>query len=201
MPNKKDYVVLVHGFLRTAKSMEKIEEILSQEGYEVININYPPAGDKIEFISNHYLKEILEEKCTDKSKKINFVTHSMGGIIVRYFLANNKLKNLGRVVMLAPPNKGAKLADFFSQFEIANQILGPALKQLKTTKKSLTNSIPPQKYELGIIAGKYDTTVPEEFTRLKEMKSFLIVPRVHTFIMNADEVIKAILKFLEEGKF
>lgn len=135
MPNKKDYVVLLHGFLRTAKSMEKIEEVLSKEKYEVININYPPRGDKIEFLSNHYLKEILEEKCTDKSKKINFVTHSMGGIIVRYFLANNKLKNLGRVVMLAPPNKGAKLADFFSQFEIANQILGPALKQLKTTKK------------------------------------------------------------------
>jgi len=125
----------------------------------------------------------------------------MGGIIVRYFLANNKLENLGRVVMLAPPNKGTKLADFVSKFSIANEILGPALKQLKTDKESLPNSLPSPKYEVGIIAGKYDYKAPTESTTLKNMKSFLLVPRVHTHIMEADEVIRAIIRFLRKGKF
>lgn len=201
MLNKKDYVVLLHGFWRTAKSMHKIEEILSKEGYYVINLDYPSRTEKIENLSNNYLKKTLKEKCSDKSKKIHFVTHSMGGIIVRYFLANNKLKNLGRVIMLAPPNKGTRLADFLSRFSIVNKISGQALKQLKTDKKSLPNSIPCPKYEVGIIAGKYDQKVPEDYTKLKNMKDFLLVPKVHTYIMEADEVIRAIIKFLKKGKF
>jgi len=201
MINKKDYVVLLHGFWRTAKSMRKIEEILSKEGYCVINLDYPSRKEKIENLSNNYLKKILGEKCPDQDKKIHFVSHSMGGIIVRYFLANNKLKNLGRVVMLAPPNKGTKLADFLSKSSIINKILGPALKQLKTDKKSLPNLMPTPQYDVGIIAGKYDKKAPVEYTKLKNMKDFLIVPKAHTYIMNADNVITAIKNFLKKGKF
>lgn len=201
MTCKKDYVVLLHGFWRTSRSMRKIEEVLLEEGYCVINLDYPSKKEKIENLSNNYLKKALEEKCPDQDRKIHFVTHSMGGIIVRYFLANNKLENLGRVVMLAPPNKGAKLADFCSKFSIANKISGPALKQLKTGQKGLPNVIPFPKYEVGIIAGKYDQKTPANYTRLKNMKDFLLVPRVHTYIMEADEVMMAVIKFLREGKF
>ena len=201
MINTKDYVVLLHGFWRTSKSMKKLEKVLSKEGYIVINLDYPSRKEKIENLSNNYLKKVLLDKCTDKNKKIHFVTHSMGGIIVRYFLTKNKLKNIGRVVMLAPPNKGSKLADFLTKSSLMNYTLGPALKQLKTDKKSLPQKIPLPKYEVGIIASKYDEKVSVENTKLKNMKDFLLVPSTHTYIMNSGKVVKAIQSFLKKGKF
>lgn len=201
MTRKKDYVVLLHGFWRTSKSMKKLEKVLIKDGYFVINLDYPSRKEKIEDLSENYLKKALENKCTDKNKKIHFVTHSMGGIVVRYFLAKNKLKNLGRVIMLAPPNKGSKLADFLAKSLTINLILGPALKELKTDKKSLTQKIPLPNYEFGVIASKYDEKVPVENTKLKNMKDFLLVPTTHTYIMNSNKVIKAIQSFLKNGKF
>ena len=201
MINTKDYVVLLHGFWRTSKSMKKLEKILTKDGYLVINLDYPSRKENIENISNNYLKKTLIDKCTDKNKKINFVTHSMGGIVVRYFLSKNKLKNIGRVVMLAFPNKGTKLADFLTKSLIISSILGPALKELKTDKKSLTQKIPLPDYEFGVIASKYDEKVSVENTKLKNMKDFLLVSNTHTYIMNSDKVIKAIQSFLKKGKF
>ncbi|MCX6733792.1 MAG: alpha/beta fold hydrolase [Candidatus Peregrinibacteria bacterium] len=201
MKNNKDYVVLLHGFWRTAKSMGKIENVLTKKGYAVINVDYPSRREKIENLSDNYLKKCIEERCTDKSKKIHFVTHSMGGIIVRYFLSKHKLINLGKVIMIAPPNKGSKLADYLSSFPILNTILGPALKQLSTKKNSLPNKIIPPKYPVGIIAGKYDEKVPMESAKLTNMQDFLLVSSTHTYIMDSGRVIKAVQRFLEEGKF
>ena len=199
--NTQAYVILLHGFLRTSKSMKKIEKVLTKEGFEVINLDYPSRKEKIENLATNHLKKIIEEKCTDQTRKIHFVTHSMGGIIVRYFLANNKLKNLGRVVMMAPPNKGSKYADFISKFAIANKILGPALEQLKTDIQSLPRRIPHLQYEAGIIAGKYDQKVPAKYAQLDSMTDFLLVPSTHTFIMYTNQVTRAIVKFLKAGKF
>lgn len=201
MTNKKDYVVLMHGFWRTAKSMGKLEAALTKEGYEVVNINYPSRDETIETISSGHLKKMLHDKCPDKKRKIHFVTHSMGGIIVRHFLAENKLPNIGRVVMLAPPNNGSKMADVFSKFEIVNKVLGPALKQLTTHKKSPPKSIRKPNYEVGIIAGSLDGKVSVKSTQLDGMKDFLIVPSAHSFIMDWDEVIVAVKNFIKKGKF
>lgn len=201
MINKKDYVILLHGFWRTAKSMEKLEKSLSKKGYTVVNLDYPSRKEKIENLANNYLKKCIREKCADKNKKIHFVTHSMGAILVRYFLAKNKLKNIGKVVMLAPPNQGAKLADYLCKSSIMNSILGPALKQLNSTKECLPKTLPSPEYEVGIIAGKYDGKISTESTKLKNMQDFLLVPSMHTYIMNSYKVIEAVQKFIEKGKF
>jgi len=201
MPNEKDYVVLLHGFWRTAKSMKKIEGILSNEGYCVINLDYPSRKETIENLSDNHLKKALVEKCTDRHKKINFVTHSMGGIVVRYFLATNKLHNLGRMVMLAPPNNASKLADVLCKFETVGSFFGLALNQFIHDEKSLINKIPEPDYEVGIIAAKYDDKVSLKNTKLKNMKDFLVVKSTHTFIMNSEKTITAVKNFLEEGKF
>jgi len=166
-----------------------------------VNIDYPSKKETIESISNDCLKNNLKEKCPDKKRKIHFVTHSMGGIIVRHFLEKNKLKNLGRVVMLAPPNNGSKMADVFSRFEVVNHILGPALKQLTSHKKSPPKFISRPDYEVGVIAGKFDGKVSIKSTKLVGMKDFLVVPSAHSFIMDWEDVIVAVRNFLKNGKF
>ncbi|EKD43776.1 MAG: hypothetical protein ACD_72C00122G0004 [uncultured bacterium] len=201
MINKKDYVILLHGLWRTSRSMKTLEESLLKDGYEVINIDYPSKTKTIEDISSVFLKQIIVDKCPDKKKKIHFVTHSMGGIIVRHFLAENKLKNLGRVVMLAPPNQGSKMANVFSKIELTNHVAGPALKQLTTHKKSLPKSIAKPDYDVGVIAGKFDGKVSAKFTKLDGMKDFLVVPSAHSFIMEWRDVIEAVKNFIKNGKF
>ena len=36
-----EYVVLLHGLARTSSSMNALETFLSEQGYEVLNIDYP----------------------------------------------------------------------------------------------------------------------------------------------------------------
>ena len=129
---KGDYVVLLHGMHRTRISMKRLEWQLKAAGYEVINKTYPSRFRPIEYLANNHLKDLLDEHITDPDRKVHFVTHSLGGIVVRQFFADNNLPNLGRVVMLAPPNKGSELTDTFRKIPIYPYVMGPAAMQLGT---------------------------------------------------------------------
>lgn len=196
-----DYVVLVHGLGRSGKSLKKLEKSLSKKGYQTVNVDYPSRSDTIENLAEKYLKEALEKRCADTRKRIHFVTHSMGGMLVRYYLSKNRVENVGRLVMLAPPNKGSRYADFFSKCRITRFLLGQALVQMTSKEDSMPNTLPDPDYEVGVIAGLYDGKVTIEEAKLSGMTDFLIVPTTHTFIMNAEEVMSASELFLREGKF
>ncbi len=199
--NEGEYVFLLHGLGRTSLSMQRMGVRLANEGYRVININYPGTRESIEHLVEKKLKPVVEEQYTDKSTRINFVTHSMGGIMVRYFLAHHELEGVHRLVMLAPPNKGSKLADRWIGSAFIGRIMGPALEELTTDEKSLVNTLPIPTYEVGIIAGANDEKVSPEQAQLDGVQDFLVVPKEHTWIMNAPEVLDAVVKFLREGKF
>ncbi|HRH23363.1 MAG TPA: alpha/beta fold hydrolase [Candidatus Magasanikbacteria bacterium] len=199
--NDGEYVFLLHGLGRTSLSMQRLGVHLAKKGYRVVNVNYPSRSDSIENLVEKSLKPTLEEKYTDKERQINFVTHSMGGIIVRYYLAHNELEGMHRLVMLAPPNKGSGLADTWLKGSIIRRIMGPALEELTTDQKSLVNTLPSPEYEVGIIAGEHDEKVSVDQTQLDSATAFLMVPKEHTWIMNAPEVLDAVVLFLKEGKF
>ncbi len=209
-----NYVVLLHGLGRTSKSMWIMERKLADHGFSVINLDYPSRKYSIERLSG-YLGNMIHSLCTDKKKKIHFVTHSFGGIILRCYLKENQVKNIGRVVMLSPPNQGSELVDNFEEnifFEIAT---GPSGKQLGTKSSSIPNTIGPVNFDLGIIAGNrsanpiYSRLIPGaddgkvsvNRSKVEGMADFLVVSHSHTFIMNSPEVIKQVIHFLEEGRF
>ena len=125
-----DYVVLLHGMHRTRISMKRLEWELKAAGYQVINKTYPSRNRPIEFIANVHLKGLLEQEITDPTRKVHFITHSLRGIVVRQFFVDNQLPNLGRVVMLAPPNQGSELTDVFRRIPIYKYIMGPAARRL-----------------------------------------------------------------------
>lgn len=199
--NSGDYVVLLHGLGRSSWSMHKLGSALARSGYRVININYPSQSDSIENLVKNIIAEEIEKNYVDKSKQINFVTHSMGGAITRYYLDQEKIENLGRVVMIAPPNKGAEIADDWSNNFIKRLWYGPAIEQMNTSSKSLVNTLPLPDYKFGVIAGLNDEKVSVERTKLDTMEDFIIVNNEHTFIMMSNDVIQSTINYIETGKF
>lgn len=121
--NASDCVILLHGLSRTEHSLSKMERALSDSGYVVINNTYPSSKYDIETLAEDVISNSIKE-CSP-SKKIHFVTHSLGGILVRQYLSSNSVDNLGRVVMLAPPNKGSEVTDKLKDNFAYKMINGP----------------------------------------------------------------------------
>jgi triacylglycerol lipase len=212
---KNECVILLHGLARTENSMVKLEQQLNKQGYSVINIGYPSREKKIQILSDETISSALNMCAKNKPAKIHFVTHSMGGILVRYYLENNKVDNLGRVVMLSPPNRGSETVDKLKDLAIFNLLNGPAGRQLGTDPESIPNKLGPPDYDVGIITGDRtinpvlsliipgddDGKVSIERAKIPGMKDFLIVHKTHTFIMYDEDVIKQVIYFIEHGFF
>jgi len=208
-----EYVVLLHGLSRTSRSMNSLETFLSKEGYQVLNIDYPSRKYPVSELAAMVREEVVSK--TPDAGKVHFITHSMGGIILRYMQNNNPLPNLGRVVMLSPPNHGSELADKMGNFRLIGWIIGPAGKQLGTNDNSICRKLGKPDFDLGVITGdeslywinssiipgEDDGTVSVESARLEGMADFLVVHTSHPFIMSNETVMKQCVHFLEKGTF
>lgn len=209
----QDCVILLHGLGRTENSMEDLEEALSSAGYKTWNESYPSTEFDIPTLAQDHISEGLTA-CGD-SNGIHFVTHSLGGILVRQYLQQNTIDGLGKILMLAPPNHGSEVSDTLKDYKWFQAALGPAAQQLGTGEDSVPNTLKPIPGTIGVIAGNdssdpwfnwmfsgpTDGKVSVESARLEEMVDFLIVEEGHTFIMNDDEVIRQVKFFLQHGKF
>jgi hypothetical protein len=148
---KNETVVLLHGLARSDKAMNKMARELRAEGYNVINHDYPSKSATIEKLTTQIFK-ILEPQIKD-IETVHFVTHSMGGIILRQHLEDHELPNLGRTVMLAPPSRGSEVTDKLGSIFLYQWINGPAGNQLGTGTNSHPLRLKAPEFELGIIAG------------------------------------------------
>jgi triacylglycerol lipase len=208
-------VILLHGYGRTACSMLGLKWDLRRAGYRVINVNYPASRFLVEELANQFLHRIIEDNDVNSMRRVHFVTHSLGGIIVRRYLANHSLDNLGRVVMLAPPNHGSAIVDRLRKGALIRRFTGQSRLQLGTTENDLPRKLGPAQFECGIIAGDRslnpllsrclsgpnDGKVTVESARLDGMRDFLTVRSTHTWMMWRKHVIRQAVHFLQNGEF
>ncbi len=212
---KKECVIVIHGMGRTKNSMNRIEKSLARDNYTVWNESYPSRSGIIEKLAVEHIKKGLEFCNKTESETIHFVTHSLGGIMVRYYLQDHKIENLGKIVMLSPPNKGSEAADFLKDVYVYKLTMGPAGQQLGTDPDSLPKSMRSIDANVGIITGNKtldpwfsplipgadDGKVSVESAKLEEMSDFIVVESTHAFIMKNALVIDQIKYFLKHGVF
>ena len=210
----RDYVVLLHGLGRTRLSMLIPQQRLKSAGFDVINIQYSSRSKPIEQLAEAVHSELCR-RIEDPQRRVHFLTHSLGGLVVRALLARHEFDvNLGNVVMLAPPNQGSQLANRFGDSPLFRATTGPAGQQLRAGPGGVISKLGPVDYIVGVISGNKaisplsrllsgdsDGKVTLEETRLEGMADFLTVPRGHTFIMNDPRVIDQAIHFFRNGKF
>ncbi len=210
-------VVLLHGIGRTPRSLNRIEKRLKGAGFQTVNLAYPWRVMDIPQLAA-FVADALEAKglCRE-GKRLDFVTHSMGGLLAAYMLGALRDRfpadGIGRVVMLGPPLQGSEVADALAPFLPYRWVYGPAGRDLTTTAGRL-NGITPD-YPLGIIAGTmgwpyltgllipgaHDGRVSVARTRCRGMTDHLVLPVMHSLMPDDREVQKQVLAFLETSAF
>ena len=207
-----DTIIFIHGLGRTSLSMMHLQKIFERDGYKTLNIHYASHKQSIEE-SATYLKKIIK-KNVDNSSTLHFVTHSLGGLVVRTCLKDEKSAHVGRVVMMCPPNQGSELATCLQNYWLYKKILGPAGQQLGIDFDDYPHQLGPVHFQLGVIAGSKSWSFlshifPDENdgrltinrAKIEGMTDFLVVPCGHTLIMYNRLVIKQIRHFLKTGSF
>jgi len=209
-------VILLHGMVRSSASMETMAEAIDEAGFTAVNVDYPSRDHTIEVLAPMAVEEGLQRcKEAGATDKTHFVTHSLGSILVRKYLKDNNIVNLGRVVMLGPPNQGSQAVDELGDVPGFDWINGPAGKQLGKGPDSVPLQLGPANFELGIIAGNRtidpitsavlddpdDGKVSVVDTRLEGMDDFIIVEHSHAFMMKMDRPIELTIQFLDSGSF
>lgn len=206
-----EHVVLLHGLARSSSSLDKMERSLSEAGFITHNLDYPSRSQSIESLSRDLRTEIATK--TASAETVHFVTHSMGGIILRQIQQTAPLPNIGRVVMLSPPNHGSEIVDRLGHTWAFQQLNGPAGQQLGTAEDSFVQQLGPIDFELAVITGdrsinwilstlipgKDDGKVSLKSAQLDGMNAYQVIHATHTFIMRNKHAIAATKSFLKTG--
>lgn len=206
--------VLLHGLGKDRKIMETLERQLTAAQFDVYNLSYPSRSHPIAELAQHVANRI---KKGFPDRPVNFVTHSLGSIIVRYIHAHHLLPSISRVVMLAPPNQGTPVINFLRKFKWFNHYWGPASTELSSDSMGIhTQLSDPISFECGIIAGNKsvdpwfswtllkgedDGKVTVESTKLNGMKDHIVIPVAHPHVPNHPDAISQTVYFLKNGCF
>jgi len=203
-------VIVVHGILRTSRTFAAMCPALRKAGYTVIEFEYPSTRIGIVDAAGD-LRQIIES--LNGIEEINFVVHSMGGLVVRACLKESRDPRIKRMVMLAVPNQGAEMADLLRKSYAVRLLLGPAVRQLVTDRSGLIPSLPIPDFEFAIIAGARghksgfnplipgddDILVTVASAQLPGAADSLTVRSFHRFIPGNAEAIDATIRFLQTG--
>jgi pimeloyl-ACP methyl ester carboxylesterase len=224
-------VVVLHGLIRSRASMDSLCRYLREKGgYNVFNVEYPSTRDDIaeharslrRVIDN--LDGITEINFIGHSMGNIVVRHYLGDLARQNpwrqsageaAADRRAAARFRRFVMLAPPNQGALLAEKFSDNVVFQQIYGESGIQLGRDWPELEKRLATPPFEFGIVAGgkenqkgynpllpgDNDGTITVESAKLGGARDFIVLPALHSFIMDDGMVQECVLRFLQKGYF
>jgi len=207
-------VILIHGLGRLKSSMTKLEKAFINADFDVVNWSYSSTKLNITDIA-HKLHDVVKIH-SETYNNVFFVTHSLGGIVVRRMMAIFNINNLDGIVMIAPPNNASAFAKWILKYPIIKTIMGPAGQELMGQKhiekicavpksdvmviagtKSLSINNPNSWLSQSVLKKPHDGTVSVEETKLPNMEKFITVKASHTFIASNQDAIEEAVEFLK----
>lgn len=206
-------VVLVHGFSKNGDSMVHIGEYLAQYGYEFVSVDYPSSEVSVEQALAMMHQQL--QGCCEGSRKVHYVGHSFGGLLIRAYLADHGQADLGKVVLIATPNQGSEFVNAINRVPGHKRMFGPMLPEMSTDGDGFPSQLPGPEYPVGVIAGNRthnplgwlllpgddDGAVSVASTRLEGMDDFLVVPANHHWLRRDPRVLEEVLHFIQRGYF
>jgi pimeloyl-ACP methyl ester carboxylesterase len=209
-------VYLIHGFGSSPLAMVKIARAIEKKGLPTTNYRYNSLYRDLDTLGARLRTEIA----SIPDDTVSFVTHSMGALVVRsmyrFLDSTARFPVIHRIVMIAPPNRGAQIADFFSSNPVIAKVLGPNLVKMRTDSGSYANSLPKPRFgEIGIIVGvrkgkfwfnrsakdENDGFLTPEKTTLGVEKEIAVVKSSHILITVRQKAVDLTVRFLLTGSF
>ena len=209
--NSKQIVVLIHGFFRTPRNMSVLKDFFKSQGYRVVSPRLPTTFGSLEECTEEFESRFSEIQ--GDWSRIHFVGHSMGGLILRNFLSRNKVKNIGRCVLIGTPNKGTNLASMISWCRPVRKIVKP-LDAFQPGGLDIPPPLNRPHPDIGAIAGDGDGLFPGTFipgendgrmpvdsVSFEGMKERVVLGYHHNEIHRKNDVAELVYRFLREGTF
>lgn len=191
----QDTVILVHGFGGSPFAMTPLARKFRAAGYEVVNWGYPSRTGRLRAHAEK-LAEELRARDASSAGNVHVVGHSMGAIIAREALLLHLPQNIGRVVLMAPPLRGSKMADRMKRIL---EVIGPLALDMAYAKDSVPKPLPAH-VEVGVLAARFDHLVRVEDTLHAGHKEHRVVSWTHTLTMSP-EAVRRTVRFVREGAF
>lgn len=206
-------VVLLHGLWRGWRAMEPLARALADAGFPTLNLPYPSARLPIPTLVARVRAEVAK---IAGGGPVHFITHSLGGILVRSLMAEAGLPwQTGRIVMLAPPNCGSEIVDWASKHRLTRQLLGPAGRSLGSGGVPAALPPLPAGAEVAVVMGRKPTIpffsglldtdndgiVSASRGRIDGLCGFTVIDADHTFIQMHPLAIRLSVEFLKSGEW
>jgi len=220
-PLKPNVILLLHGLVRSRKSMDGLCQYLRRHSDDtVLNVSYASSRGTL---SEHADSVAGVIRNLDGVQQVSLVAHSLGNLVIRHYLADREragrqeptAPRVHRIVMLAPPNNGAALAEQFRENQLFRTIWGTSGLELAEKWPTLEKQLATPQCQFGIIAGGTgrdtgrnpllrgddDLVVSVAETRLPGAHDFVVVTALHSLIMDNAKVQEYSLRFLQRGCF
>lgn len=207
-------VICLHGIWSHGAGMFLIKRRLEKEyGLRVLLFNYPSVRGTLDENAASLSRFIHDQEL----KAAHIIGHSLGGVIALRMLATDPVAVPGRLVCIGSPLTGSRAADFLSQQDWAEPMLGQSLPPgvVHAAANEWASHVCHQR-DVGVIAGTVpigmgrlvtsfdgdnDGTVAVSETRLDGAKDHICMRVSHKGMLVSSDVVDQAVAFLKRGEF
>jgi pimeloyl-ACP methyl ester carboxylesterase len=207
--DEPEVVILVHGLWVHGALMELLRRRIARCGYRALTYSYPSM--RFTLTEN---AECLARYCRGiGAARLNFVAHSLGGLVVLRMLERAAQLRIGRIVLAGTPCGGSCAARCLVRLPVGRALLGHSLSEWLGCEQPLL----PFPYDIGVIAGRLgiglgrlvahdmerpnDGVVSVAETRLPQMRDHIVLNVNHTGMLFSPAVVQQICEFIRRGAF